>query len=159
MNSTYPTQINGRDSEQIEQTGAPDRIDAVMEPFRKLQQDLNTHMENEHPPQSEGARSCVLLVESERLHTCLKDLEHHSFNENDGGRDSRIPHFRDEVFRLLVGTHLRLLALANEVLLGNVVVKGEIARTHGFMRKSAMLINTISDAQDSRIVPPAPRLI
>lgn len=142
--------MNGNFLNQLEKAPAHGHSDAMMEPFRKLQRELTSHEETERFPQSDDARSGVLLKESERLHICLTELERGSADADDTERELMNPDFRDEVIRLLVGTHLRLLALTNEVFTGNGVVKNEIARTHRFVRLSAMLINVMSGAKVTR---------
>jgi hypothetical protein len=52
-----------------------------------------------------------------------------------------------EFFRLLVGTHLRMIVLLNEVSVEPGEVKTELAQTHGLLRNSAVLINSLNRAK------------
>jgi len=150
MNLNDTTRMNSHSVQKMEWDPALGHTDDVMEPFRKLQRELTSNNETECSKRSEGERSGVLLEESQRIHTCMVDMGRCISDVAVSERKQMHPGFRDEFLHLLVGTHLRLLILANEILSGNGVVRGEIAKTHVILRNSAVILNGIRIAETAR---------
>lgn len=122
----------------------------MMEPFRELQRTVNTHEHKESFAQSEGERSGILLDESKQLHSFLLEFLQRLAAEDSELRKKIHAEHQEEFFRLLVSTHLRMIALINEVCREPGEVRTKLAQTHGFLRNSAVLINSLHNGKPAR---------
>jgi len=146
----HPITQNGSCLNQTRHDPVLGNVRDTREPFKQLQRDIVEHDQEVSTPKSEGERSEALLVDSERLYSCLVELERGSCDTDGAGRKPITQEFREEILQILVSTHLRLLALTNEFFGGSGLIKFEIARTHGLMRNSAILLNTIRVEKTAR---------
>ena len=78
----------------------------------------------------------ALLAESLRLEAHLKDITRQTLTANEDERKQLSLHLQDEIAQTLLGIHVRLLALKNEVTANNEDISREISATQRLVEES-----------------------
>jgi len=89
------------------------------------------------------------LADSERLLGNSRALVHSLLNANEQERLILGTRLRDEVLQMLIGIHIRLIALNHEISLNGKAMNKEFILTENLMRKSQITIDSLKKSMEA----------
>lgn len=111
---------------------------------RELKKELQRCKAAEKDLKTSGAESARLLEESRHLQEYLQKMAHQILSAQEDERKKMSLTLQDEIAQTLLGIHIRLLALKNEVTNGRTDFEKEIATTQRLVEKSVRTINRLA---------------
>ena len=96
------------------------------------------------PSKTSSALSSQLLEESRRLEAQLKTMAQQTLSANEAERKKMSLQLNEEIAQTLLGIHVRLLALKQEVAHKHLDLAKEIAATQRLVRRSVKIVNRLA---------------
>jgi len=117
------------------------RTQDLADSHRELQEGIARHEEAVQSLKSSEDQSANLLSESHELQRHLQDMTHQILSAQESERKAMSLKLHDDIAQTLLGIHVRLLALKNEVSASTADFQKEIAITQQLVQESVKTIN------------------
>ena len=96
------------------------------------------------PLKTGSALSAQLLEESRRLEAQLKAMAQQTITANEAERKKMSLQLNDEIAQTLLGIHVRLIALKQEVVRNQLDLTKEVTATQRLVRRSVKIVNRLA---------------